>query len=203
VGILKDVLEGGDAAVSFSTSGPESEESVWLELGNFELRSGRLRIVDPTWSDPVHEGLSLELKPGTYLIEAKVMKFGQERRISRVRLFLKDSSPIIGDAVGEASADVAHIAFFDSEEVDRFLNDNSERSERAEDIIPDAYWLADDQQGECGVALLDATADLKMPYVWTGFGDGSYPAYELKSGSDMVGVEIEFIKPGTPYPRND
>ncbi len=200
MGVLKEVLEGADAGVSFSTSGPESEESVWLELGNFELRSGRLRIVDPTWSDPIHEGLSLMLKPGAYLIEAKVMKFGQARRISRVRLFLKGSSPIVGDPVGEANADVAHIAFFDSEAVERFLHDNSER---AEDIIPDAYWLADDQQGECGVALLDATADLKMPYVWTGFGDGGYPAYELRSGSDMVGVEIEFIKPGTPYPWND
>jgi len=200
VGILKEVLDGAVAGVSFSVSGPGSEESVWLELGTLDLRSGHLRIVDPTWSDPANEGLLLELGPGTYLIEAKVMKFGQDRRISRVRLFLKNETPIVGESIGEASADVAHIAFFDSEEVKRLLDDSPDR---AADMIAKAYWQADDTQGDCGIALLDDDTDLKMPYVWTGFGDGSFPAYELKSGSARVGVEIEFIKPGTPYPSDD
>jgi hypothetical protein len=39
-----------------------------------------------------------------------------------------------------------------------------------------------------------------MPFATSGFGDGLYPVYELVADGDRVGVEVEFIAAGAPYP---
>jgi len=37
-------------------------------------------------------------------------------------------------------------------------------------------------------------------FVNSGFGDGTFPVYELVSAGGRWGVEVVFIEPGTPYP---
>jgi hypothetical protein len=39
-----------------------------------------------------------------------------------------------------------------------------------------------------------------MLIVQTGFGDGTYPIYELRHKSKRCGIEVLFIKPTEPYP---
>ncbi len=51
-----------------------------------------------------------------------------------------------------------------------------------------------------GIAVLDEEAGAVMPFVRSGFGDGTFPVFELVSNGSRVGFEITFIKPGTPYP---
>jgi hypothetical protein len=40
----------------------------------------------------------------------------------------------------------------------------------------------------------------KAPYVSSGFGDGTFPVFELCSNGSRVGFEIEFIPTASPYP---
>jgi hypothetical protein len=196
---LMEAIQNSGGGVKFSapSQNGEGEESEWLELCNIELRSGQLRIVDPLWTDPTHQGVLLELKKGRYTIDAKLMRYGQYLRVSRARVFLIGSSPRLGANIDEANSDVSVLAIFDSDEVRHLCNDDADNGA---DMIGRAWSIADTEQGDCGIAVLDAAADLRMPYVHTGFGDGGYPVYELRSDSERVGVEIEFIKPGTPYP---
>ena len=38
-----------------------------------------------------------------------------------------------------------------------------------------------------------------VPFVDSGFGDGTYPVYYLTHDGRPVGLEAEFLAPGTPY----
>ena len=40
----------------------------------------------------------------------------------------------------------------------------------------------------------------EIPFAKGGFGDGMYKVYRLMSGKQAVGLEVEFITPGTKYP---
>ncbi len=50
------------------------------------------------------------------------------------------------------------------------------------------------------VARLGRESDTTMLIVESGFGDGTFPVYELRRGSERVGIETVFINPGEPYP---
>ena len=178
-------------------TGSKGEESDWLEFCDIGLRSGKMRIVDPTWTSPVDGGVVVELQAGNYLIEGKVAKYGRDKRVSRIRMVLPGVVSKLGATLDEAGVDSGTIAMFDAEEIGTLCEADEDRGA---DRVLSAWSEADTEQGDCGVAILDAETGLKMPYASAGFGDGGYPIYELLSDSGRIGVEIEFIRPGTPYP---
>jgi hypothetical protein len=40
----------------------------------------------------------------------------------------------------------------------------------------------------------------EIPYVEGGFGDGSYPVFQLIASGKIIGLEVEFIKGSDKYP---
>ncbi len=43
-------------------------------------------------------------------------------------------------------------------------------------------------------------AGTKVVYTPSGFGDGTFTVFELRAAGELVGLEVEFIAPETPYP---
>jgi hypothetical protein len=41
---------------------------------------------------------------------------------------------------------------------------------------------------------------MEFPFIQGGFGEDYHPVYSLVNGDRTIGVEIEYIRPGTPYP---
>jgi hypothetical protein len=78
--------------------------------------------------------------------------------------------------------------------VDDAIGDDRERF--AELITQHAYE-------DCGVVEFRMKKPIAIPYVATGFGDDSYPVFELRSGRRRIGIEMEFLPPGFKYEDTD
>ncbi len=117
----------GSALADFLAStqtGPEVEqgalgaESDWLFHCEFEIQGKRLQLLDVLMAGNDGEGVILEVSPGVYVVEARVMRYGIDRRISRVRVHPKGEIGTPGTLAGEVGVDLAAVAICD---VDRRL----------------------------------------------------------------------------------
>jgi hypothetical protein len=174
-------------------TGQPGTESDWQEFCEFELHSGKLFLGDSLAAPELECGTVYPMPPGRYRVEARVMTYGDDQRVSRLRAWLADRTPSLGEEVGEAWCDVAQIGFCDNE-----------RWPPAYNADPDAAWEKVEDQffgvNLCAVVVLDEATDAVMVTAQSGFGDGTYPVYELADGGERVGFEVEFIKADEPYP---
>ncbi len=68
------------------TTGDIGKESQWLDFCQLTVREGKVHVVDASYAaDPV-EGCMIELAPGSYQAQAKIMAYGRDTRISRLRV---------------------------------------------------------------------------------------------------------------------
>jgi hypothetical protein len=169
------------------------KESDWLEFCDFKLYSGRVQIVDPSYL-PGADGCIVELPPGVYHLQTKTMAYGSDERVSRLRAVRPGVSATLGVQIGEAGCDTAKIGICDEEGFGRAC-------EELGDDVEEAFLTApDDVEGDLwGVVVLDKAGGAVMPFVDSGFGDGTYPVRELVAEGSRVGFEIVFIESGTPY----
>ena len=93
-------------------------ESDWLFHCEFEIQGKRLQLLDVLMAGNDGEGVILEVSPGVYVVEARVMRYGIDRRISRVRVHPKGEIGTPGTLAGEVGVDLAAVAICD---VDRRL----------------------------------------------------------------------------------
>ena len=179
-------------------TGPEAHEgaagveSDWLFHWQVDIQGERLQILDVAMAGNEDEGVSVAVAPGVYVVEARVMTYGIDRRISRVRVFANGLSGVPGEQAGEVSVDLAAVAICDVDRLHAWAQANEEDWQR---------WvegLAYKHTASAGAYTCEPAGTI-VPFLDTGFGDGTYPVFPLMRDGRVVGLEAVFLAPGTPY----
>jgi hypothetical protein len=139
-----------------------------------------------------YECVEIPAIPGTYAVQCRAARFGNDTRISALRAFPEGMLTKRGEKLKEIPVDCGGIAVVDIDVVHASMNENREReTEWFDDVL---Y-----HSGTVEVAKWKPTKT-DIPYVDSGFGDGSYPVYELKCDGKVVGLEAVFIEEDAEYP---
>jgi hypothetical protein len=180
-----------------STAGMKGKESEWLDLASFDLKGKRFLISDAGYMGSEEDGVSVAAKPGKYQVQVKMIDFGADRRISRLRASLAGVKEAELKKVGEAWADVGRIGFSDGDALLK-LGKKLESDELI-DALNEALGENEEKFGTHRFG----EGGPEMIYVDSGFGDGTFPVYQLKTKGANVGFEVEFIEPSAKYPFGD
>jgi hypothetical protein len=164
----------------------EMVEPDWLPFTNFELMGPQLLIIDASYVPGAEDGLLIDMDPGTYEIDAKVMIYGIDHYVSRLRIIRRGKTSMRGNRIGETWTDVALTGICD-------LQVFSMIWERDTDEAWNKIETAINSSNGAGIAELDKEAGAVMPFVQSGYGDGTFPVFDLIDNQMRVGVEIEFI----------
>lgn len=179
-------------------SGALGRETEWIPFDELKLESGKLFVADPMGGVGDQEQV-VELPPGNYGLEAKVMDYRhddcQDKRISRLRIVSPDKHVEVGAEIGSTWTDVGSIGVCDHEVLMKVVEDEADA---LFDRIDEEVWK-DFGIGH-GSVILDEKSGAAIHVVGSGFGDGEFPVHEILSASGRVGCETEFIRRGTPYP---
>jgi hypothetical protein len=185
--LLTSTLTGPEAETG--TSGVESD---WLFHSEFKLHGERLQMLDVFMAGNDDEGVILDASPGVYVVEARVITYGIDRRISHVRVYPKGQVVTVGARAGEVGVDLAAVAICDVDRLAGWASDHQDEWQRWGDKL----WFH--RTTHAGIYTCEP-AKTVVPFVDSGFGDGTYPVYYLMRDGRPVGLEAEFIPPGTPY----
>jgi hypothetical protein len=167
--------------------------TAWMDFCQFRLRGAKFLIVDASFLPSKEDGLLVRATPGEYLLQAQVTAYGSDRRISRLRGLLKGTQGKLGAKLGETWTDTATTAICDFQLFSKAWGADDEISYAK---IEKGLEAAENH----GIAVLDKDREAVAPFVASGFGDGTFPVYELVQRRRRVGFEIEFIAEGVPYP---
>jgi hypothetical protein len=133
--------------------------------------------------------------PGSYVVECKGVRYGQDRRVAGMRVFAVGSKAKRGKKIGEIPVDFGGVSVLDIDTVEDSINEDEERYEEWLDEI---LYDSDDYSS---IKIHEwVPTGTKIPVVQGGFGDGVYNVYELMEEGNIVGLEIEFIRDGEEYP---
>jgi hypothetical protein len=174
-------------------SSKQGKISEWLDFCTFTLKGPQFLIVDVAFLPSKPDGLLVKSPPGQYRVQAKGTAYGTDRRVSRLRAFQEGSTGILGEQIGEAWTDTARTAFCDFKVFAKAWGKDDEAS------FAKIETMLDEAENQ-GVAVLDKAVGAVAPFVPSGFGDGSFPVFELTQKGKRVGFEIEFIADNAPYP---
>jgi Protein of unknown function (DUF4241) len=169
----------------FPRSGVQGVEGEWLSIGNLNVSTGSLCAVDAMMLAR-SEGFVTKVVPGAYSVQGKGMNFKGHIRVSRIRAFLENSEPKLGERVGVVGIDTASFAFCDIEDIEKYTDGEAAKE----------FWKelerVDIQGGEI-VALNVSGEFVRFAACESGLGDGGYPVFALRDGSRVIGLEVEFI----------
>jgi len=167
-------------------------ESDWLFHCEFEIQGKRLQLLDVLMAGNDGEGVILEVSPGVYVVEARVMTYGIDRRISRVRVHPKRETGTPGGLAGEVGVDLAAVAVCDVDRLAAWAHDHEDEWQR---------WGHQLWYGRTTPAGLYACEPARtvVPFIDSGLGDGTYPVYYLMNDGRAVGLEAAFL--GSPDAR--
>ncbi len=176
-------------------TGQLGKHSDWLLLHKLKLEGGALQFVATMQlglrGKNEHECVEIPAKPGTYVVQCRAARFGNDTRISALRAFPEGMLTKRGEKLKEIPVDCGGIAVVNIDVVHASMNENEERTEWFDDVI---Y-----HSGTVEVAKWKPTKT-DIPHVDSGFGDGCYPVFELLSGRKAVGLEFVFIEEDATYP---
>jgi hypothetical protein len=186
--LLTSTLAGREAE-----QGAPGVESDWLFHCEFELQGRRLQMLDVYMAGNDDSGVILDASPGVYIVEARVITYGIDRRISRVRVHPKGQAVTRGKLAGEIGVDLAAVAICDVDRLAGWARDHQAEWQRWGDKL----WFG--RTVRAGLYTCEP-ANTVVPFVDSGFGDGTYPVYYLIDDGRPVGLEAEFIPTRAPYP---
>lgn len=168
-----------------------ASETDWLEFCDLALPSGNLYVMDAGYLPEGQSGCEIKLQPGNYRVSAKLIPYGNDARISRLRIASGGASPRLGEALGQVASDLGLVGVADHATYFRVWEEDQETfQETVGTEIPES--------GVCKVAKLGAGAGVLVPFVESGFGDGTFPIHALEDGGERVGAEVVFITPDEP-----
>jgi len=163
-----------------------------MDLSRFTLSGPEFLIVDAAFLPSKEDGLVVKAPSGSYVIQAKVIAYGCDRRISRLRAVLDGFQVQLGDKIGETWTDTATTAICDLRVFSEAWGDDDDASyAKIEEALDNAEAF--------GVAVLSEAAGAVAPFVSSGFGDGTFPVFQVVKEGKRVGFEVEFIAENTPY----
>lgn len=174
------------------------EFSDWLPFHTLQLKGDALQFVEVRVlglrGEGEYECVEVPVKPGAFAVECRGVRFGPDVRIAGMRAYPVGAKVARGKHLKDLPVDLGGIAAVDIATVHASMQKDSEAHEE---------WLEEilygDSEAAAQVVRWDPTKT-DIPLVDGGFGDGSYPAYELREGKRVVGLEVEFIIEGQEYP---
>lgn len=174
--------------------GAKGIPSEWFPVCKLKLAGPKLLVIDPSFAPAATDGLLVRAAPGNYAVSAKCLYFNGDRRIARLRLLLEGATKaVVGARVGKTWSDTGAIGVIDHKVFSEAWGDDDDASyERIRETIEDVEF--------CDVAILSRAKGAIMPFVESGFGDGTFPVYELLEKRRRVGIEVEFIADAKSYP---
>jgi len=164
----------------------------WQSIGTLKLEN-RLFVGDGQMA-PTEPGAILDMPPGDYDVSIREIVYANDRRVANLRV-LKD-----GAAETEREEFIDQETYADSGtqgvcDYENYLKayqkwDEDEYFEKFNDsLCPDVY----------GVTPLDPETNAVLFMSVSGFGDGTFPIYELRADGVRVGIDVQFIDPDKPY----
>jgi hypothetical protein len=158
----------------------------WLPFLQMHVKGSGLFLTDMR-PGPTDDGLKVALEAGDYRVEVQGFVRGSDRRCARLRAYLESTEPELGQQLGTVSTDLATMGFYDPKCF------QSLRKQGSQEFFEWGESAFDSSKSSHGVLVHDLTRSAILPYVSSGFGDGTYPVYELIQRNRRVGFEVEFI----------
>ena len=174
-------------------NGAVGEESDWLDFCDLQVGGKSIWVGDANFVPHEGDGFLVAVDPGCYSVRAKAIDFGGDKRVSRLRVCRQDAQPEVGGKIGDTWTDTAITGICDHEVFAEIWGEDDDASDAI--IRP----TLDDYSDCHGIAVLDQARHVIMPFVDSGFGDGSFPIFELTQGGHRIGFEVEFIRKDEPY----
>ncbi len=160
------------------------EESDWLDVGTVTIQSSHISVGDAILFPG--DQSEIEIDNGPYMIQAKGIDYGNDRRISRLRA-CQIPVTIQSKRRNAISVVFARVGICDPTLFLRALEANTNGGKDL-DLYNAVY--SDLLNAMYGVITLD---DQNMVFVSSGWGSGQYDVYELWLSGHSVGFEITFI----------
>ena len=161
-------------------------EAEWIPVAELEVVSGSLWAGDPLCMN-VEDGCLVKLPAGTYVLAAQGMDFEGFRIVGRVRVYpkaLRADRLQAGRAIGEAGTDSAAITVCDLRALLPVI---------AGQEYPFQRELEKQLRGQCGLLTNKIVPGVALPFVQSGFGDGTGPVLALTAAGKRVGIELSFL----------
>jgi hypothetical protein len=173
--------------------------SDWLPFHPLNLKGNALQFVEVRVlglrGHKEHECVEIPASPGVYAIECRGVQFGSDTRIAGLRAYPAGLDPKRGKKLKEIPVDLGGIAVVDIVAVHASMQQDAGRYEAwLEQLLYDS-----DEESLASIAKWNPTKT-EIPYVDGGFGDGSYPVFQLMASGKVIGLEVEFIKRSDKYP---
>lgn len=181
------------ASAKSEPAAPPGQQTDWLDFCELVLKGSKVLCADAQFAPSADDGVLVELSSGKYLVQAKCVDYGGDKRVSRLRILREHVVPALGAQLGETWTDTARTGVCDFAV---FTNAWGTDNDASFEKISPAFNTSE----PFGIAILDKTSGAVLPFVDSGFGDGTFPVFELVVDEKRVGLEIEFIAPGTAYP---
>lgn len=168
-------------------AGNKAGFSGWIPFLNFAVKGSGL-VLTELRPGPVKDGLRVSLEAGDYYAQVRGFTRGVERRCARLRVARYGCLPEKrGQVLGNVSTDMATLGFYDPKAFSALLRAGSE------EFFEWGERVLDPNAPTCGVLVYDLKKSAILPYVQSGFGDGTFPVFELLNDGQRVGFEVEFI----------
>lgn len=161
------------------------ENSTWYSVATLPVTSGSLDVADILGTGRV----GVPVPDGIYGIEARLIDFGGNLRLSRLRARADGANVSLGEKRGKVAVDFGHVKIADFQALRSGLSvqevhELDELTLTFMNVFCDICQLNFESKSVCFVVCE------------SGFGDGTYPVFALRSGDQIVGLEIEFIRDG-------
>ena len=179
---LEEYLNAGSQGIP--KGGVKGVPSEWLPVAEITVSHGSLWAGDPYVCDG-EDGCMIDVPNGDYIVEAQGYDFDGIRIIGRARARLASASDVLmGEMVGDTGTDSALIAICDMGSVDAAVAGDNDGFQ----AFIDEYDFQ-----RYGVIQFQMKGEIAIPYVNSGFGDGTGPMYRLMAGDRCVGLELDFV----------
>lgn len=173
--------------------------SDWLPFHSLKLAGDTLQFVEVRVlglrGEGEYECVEIKVPPGIYTVECRGARFGTDTRIAGMRAYPAGTNPQRGEQLKEIPVDLGGIAVVDIATIYPSMQEDTERYEEwIEELLYDS-----DVESMASIVTWQPTKT-EIPYVDGGFGDGSYPVFQLVAAGKVVGLEVEFISEADEYP---
>lgn len=161
-------------------------ESDWLSHCDFPVQGRRLQLLDVVMAGNDGEGVIIDVPPGVYAVEARVMTHETDHRISRVRVHPKGTVGTVGSLAGRVGVDLGAVAICDVDRLAPWARDH----EDAWQVWGQDLWYG--RTEPAGLYTCTAASTV-VPFLDSGRGDGTYPVYSLMENGRAIGLEAVFL----------
>jgi len=108
--------------------GDLGKESEWLDFCELSVRGDKVHVVDASYAADPAEGCMVELAPGVYQTCVKMMAYGQDKRISRLRVLRPGALAGVSSQIGDTGTDTGNVGIYDFEVFARAWGSDNETS---------------------------------------------------------------------------